>query len=68
MKDRKYLITYDEKTHGQWTSHHMHIEATSVQEAREAFDLWMAERQRLNPGVHIPHPFHIKVRLEKEVP
>lgn len=66
MKDRNYLITYDEKTYGQWTSHHKRIEAASAQEAREKFDLWMAERQRLNLGVHIPHPFHIKVRLEKE--
>lgn len=62
---KTYIITWDTKESGHQIPHAKTLDAVSAKAARKAFDLYYDSLIAHSVLSHYPHPFHIRVTLEK---
>lgn len=58
---KTYIVTYDIKRNRTEYEKQMEVTAINLKIARKEF-----ERKYYKPGVTVPHPFHIRIKLKQE--
>ena len=59
---KTYIVTYDTKSNHREHHHETTVEAKTIKDAREQFELQYFHSRVVG---NRPHPFHIKIKLKK---
>ena len=63
---KQYIVTWDTKENRREYPHKQTFRAENAKAARKEFDRWYGQKIMRYPLNHYPHPFHIKVTLDRE--